>query len=95
MGYVAGYPFSPETAYRAREEGVELLRAHCPVASAVLARQLSEADRRERGGAGGEAPGAARRAGGHVARRRFAGQELRDHLEKRRAEFWDYMDRYL
>ncbi len=43
VGYVAGYPFSPETAYRVREEGVELLHLHCPVASAVLARQLREA----------------------------------------------------
>ena len=44
VGYVAGYPFSPETAYRVREEGVDLLHLHCPVASALLARQLREAE---------------------------------------------------
>ena len=43
VGYVAGYPFSPETAYRVREEGVQLLHLHCPLASALLARQLREA----------------------------------------------------
>ena len=43
VGYVAGYPFSPEVAYRVKEEGVELLHLHCPVSSAILARQLSEA----------------------------------------------------
>lgn len=43
LGYVAGYPFSPETAYRVKEEGVELLHLHCPIASAILARELREA----------------------------------------------------
>ena len=42
VGYVAGYPFSPETAYRVREEGTQLLHLHCPLASALLARQLRE-----------------------------------------------------
>lgn len=40
VGYVAGYPFSPETALRVREEKVELLHTHCPIASAILARSL-------------------------------------------------------
>ena len=43
VGYVAGYPFSPETAYRVREARTELLHLHCPMASALLARQLQEA----------------------------------------------------
>ena len=42
VGYVAGYPFSPETALRVREEKVELLHTHCPIASAILARSLRE-----------------------------------------------------
>ncbi len=42
VGYVAGYPFSPETALRLREEKVELLHTHCPVSSAILARSLRE-----------------------------------------------------
>ena len=42
VGYVAGYPFSPETAKRIREEGTELLHTHCPVSSAILARSLRE-----------------------------------------------------
>ncbi len=42
VGYVAGYPFSPETALRLREERVALLHAHCPIASAILARSLRE-----------------------------------------------------
>ena len=44
VGYVAGYPFSPETARRIREEKVELLHAHCPISSAFLARQIQEAE---------------------------------------------------
>ena len=44
VGYVAGYPFSPETAFKIREAGVELLHLHCPVASALLARQLRESE---------------------------------------------------
>ena len=42
VGYVAGYPFSPETALRLREEHTALLHTHCPVASAMLARSLRE-----------------------------------------------------
>lgn len=42
MGYVTGYPFSPEAAYRLREEHTELLHIHCPMMSALLARQLHE-----------------------------------------------------
>ena len=42
MGYVTGYPFSPEAAYRIREESVELLHTHCPATSCLLARQLAE-----------------------------------------------------
>ena len=44
VGYVAGYPFSPLTAQRIREEGTELLHTHCPVSSAILAWQLREAE---------------------------------------------------
>ena len=42
MGYVTGYPFSPDAAYRLREEKAELLHIHCPMMSALLARQLHE-----------------------------------------------------
>ena len=36
MGYVTGYPFSPDAAYRLREEKAELLHIHCPMMSALL-----------------------------------------------------------
>ena len=42
MGYVTGYPFSPEAAYTLKEEKAELLHIHCPMMSALLARQLHE-----------------------------------------------------
>ena len=42
VGYVAGFPFSPELPTRLREERVELLHSHCPVASALLARELRD-----------------------------------------------------
>lgn len=42
MGYVTGYPFSPEAAYTLKEEHAELLHIHCPMMSALLARQLHE-----------------------------------------------------
>lgn len=42
VGYVTGYPFSPEAAHRIREEKTELLHVHCPMMSCFLARQLSE-----------------------------------------------------
>ena len=43
IGYVTGYPFSPEAAYKIEEQNVSLLHAHCPVVSCLLARQLAEA----------------------------------------------------
>ncbi len=42
VGYVAGYPFSPETVRRLQDEHTELLHTHCPAASAILARSLRE-----------------------------------------------------
>ena len=42
LGYVAGFPFSPELASRLREERVELLHSHCPVASTLLAREFRD-----------------------------------------------------
>ena len=42
FGYVAGYPFSPEAAYKLRENDTDLLHLHCPAASALLARQVRE-----------------------------------------------------
>ena len=42
IGYVAGYPFSPEAAYEVKAQNVSLLHAHCPIASCLLARQLAE-----------------------------------------------------
>lgn len=44
IGYVTGYPFSPEAASAVKTERVELLHTHCPVTSAVLARSLAEAN---------------------------------------------------
>lgn len=43
LGYVAGNPFSPQTAHRIKEEKAQLLHTHCPVVSAMLARQLRQA----------------------------------------------------
>ena len=45
VGYVAGYPFSPETVRRLQDEHTALLHTHCPVASAILARELENAIR--------------------------------------------------
>lgn len=42
LGYVAGYPFSPEVAGRLRQEPVSLLHTHCPASSCLLARSLRE-----------------------------------------------------
>ena len=42
LGYVAGFPFSPELASRLREDRVELLHSHCPVASTLLAREFRD-----------------------------------------------------
>ncbi len=42
VGYVTGYPFSPETARRLQDEHTALLHAHCPIASAILARELRD-----------------------------------------------------
>ena len=42
VGYVAGFPFSPELANRLRDEKIELLHSHCPVASALLAREFRD-----------------------------------------------------
>jgi glycosyltransferase involved in cell wall biosynthesis len=44
IGYVTGYPFSPDAANAVRTEKAELLHTHCPVTSAVLARSLAEAN---------------------------------------------------
>ena len=38
LGYVAGYPFSPETARMLTEQKVELMHTHCPITSCLLAR---------------------------------------------------------
>lgn len=43
IGYVTGYPFSPEAAHSVETEHVELLHTHCPISSALLARSLAEA----------------------------------------------------
>ncbi|MDO4812767.1 MAG: glycosyltransferase [Eubacteriales bacterium] len=42
VGYMAGYPFSPEIAGRLSAERVELLHTHCPVSSCFLARSLRD-----------------------------------------------------
>lgn len=43
IGYVTGYPFSPEAAHEVEEQNVSLLHTHCPVSSCLLARQLAGA----------------------------------------------------
>ncbi|MBQ6389462.1 MAG: glycosyltransferase [Mogibacterium sp.] len=45
IGYVTGYPFSPEAAHRVETEHAEVLHTHCPVTSCLLARQLAESMR--------------------------------------------------
>ena len=42
VGYVTGYPFSPEAAHEVEAQNVSLLHVHCPVTSCLLARQLAE-----------------------------------------------------
>lgn len=42
VGYVAGFPFSPELSHRLRDSRIELLHTHCPVASALLAREFRD-----------------------------------------------------
>ena len=44
IGYVTGYPFSPEASNSVKKEKVELMHTHCPVTSALLARSLAEAN---------------------------------------------------
>lgn len=44
VGYMTGYPFSPEAASAITNEKVELLHTHCPITSALLARSLAEAN---------------------------------------------------
>lgn len=44
IGYVTGYPFSPEAAHEVEAQNVSLLHTHCPVTSCLLARQLAEAN---------------------------------------------------
>ena len=41
-GYVAGVPFSPETARNLAGEQVALLHSHCPIMSTFLARELRQ-----------------------------------------------------
>ena len=40
VGYVAGFPFSPEVARALSGARVELMHVHCPIASCLLARSL-------------------------------------------------------
>ena len=42
IGYVTGYPFSPEAIKAAETEKVGLLHTHCPITSCLLARSLAE-----------------------------------------------------
>ena len=42
VGYVTGYPFSPEAERRLLDEHTSLLHTHCPAASAILARELRD-----------------------------------------------------
>lgn len=45
LGYVAGYPFSPEAAHAVQTEGADLIHSHCPITSTLLARQIAEAQK--------------------------------------------------
>ncbi|MBR2675134.1 MAG: glycosyltransferase [Mogibacterium sp.] len=45
IGYVTGYPFSPEVAHAATEERIDLLHSHCPAVSTLMARELAESMR--------------------------------------------------
>ena len=40
VGYVTGYPFSPDVARRLNEENIALLHTHCPMTSMLLARSM-------------------------------------------------------
>ena len=42
VGYMTGYPFSPDAAHAVQKENTDLLHVHCPIMSAILARQLAE-----------------------------------------------------
>ncbi len=42
VGYVTGFPFSPELASRLQSERIELLHTHCPMVSALLAREFRD-----------------------------------------------------
>ena len=42
MGYVTGLPFAPDVIRRIREENTELLHLHCPMTSALLAKQIKD-----------------------------------------------------
>ena len=42
FGYLAGYPFSPETLRQLQEQKVDLLHSHCPVMSTILARSIRD-----------------------------------------------------
>lgn len=41
-GYVAGFPFSPETARKLSDEKVSLIHSHCPIVSTFMARELRQ-----------------------------------------------------
>ena len=45
LGYVAGYPFSPEAAHAVQTEGADLIHSHCPISLTLLARQIAEAQK--------------------------------------------------
>ncbi len=42
IGYVTGYPFSPEAAHTLETQRAEVLHTHCPITSCLLARQLAQ-----------------------------------------------------
>ena len=42
FGYLAGYPFSPETLRQRKEQKVDLLHRQCPVMSTILARSIRD-----------------------------------------------------
>lgn len=42
VGYLAGYPFSPEVVRQLKNMKVDLLHSHCPVMSTILARSIRE-----------------------------------------------------
>ncbi len=38
VGYYAGYPFAPSVAQKLKDQGIQIMHSHCPIASTMMAR---------------------------------------------------------